>query len=260
MTNGKSTTIEAALRIAQQTLVCRFNGAACAIVAGSIMRGEGTIGSDIDLVVIYRQLDAAWRESFIEAGVPVEAFVHDPATLGWFIKQDTDLGYPVMAHMMATGRAIGTDAAFAKTLQAAAAEMLTRGPPPLTGQRRDGFRYIITDLLEDLRGERSATETRAIAANLYQSLADLTLLGRGTWSGKGKWIPRLLHRLDPQLAESFDEAFRRAFDGHSEALVSLAEQELARHGGVLFAGDKREAPPDARLTTQISPEQRGQQQ
>jgi predicted nucleotidyltransferase len=50
----------------------RYEGAAFAFAAGSIMRGEGTRLSDIDLVVIYDHLEAARRESFIVVGIPVE--------------------------------------------------------------------------------------------------------------------------------------------------------------------------------------------
>ncbi|SDI40736.1 hypothetical protein SAMN05216588_11665 [Pseudomonas flavescens] len=79
-----------ALVIANQLLRTRYAGASFAYVAGSIMRGQGTYLSDIDLVVIYDCLEAARRESFMADGVPVEAFVHDRQTLGWFI--DADVG------------------------------------------------------------------------------------------------------------------------------------------------------------------------
>jgi hypothetical protein len=181
---GEPGQIGQAISIAEHALVSRFPDAACAFVTGSILRGEGTVASDVDLVVIYDRLAAAWRESFIDGGLPVEAFVHDPETLGWFIDQDIERGYPIMADMVASGRVIGNDVVRANTLKAHAAAVLSKGPPPLTTKRCDGLRYVITDMLDDLRGKRSSAEIRAIAAQLYQPLADLTLLGRGTWSGK----------------------------------------------------------------------------
>jgi hypothetical protein len=246
MTPSEPGQIEQAISTAEHALGSRFPEAACAFVAGSILRGQGTVASDIDLVVIYDRLDAAWRESFIDGGFPVEAFVHDPETLGWFIDQDIELGYPIMADMVATGRVIGSDVVRANTLKAYAAGIISNGPPPLATKRRDLLRYVITDMLDDLRGTRSLAEIRAIAAQLFQPLADLTLLGRGTWSGKGKWIPRLLATLDRQLAQQFDDAFRLAAEGNSAAILALADNELARHGGAFFAGDKRQAPGNAR--------------
>jgi hypothetical protein len=246
MTLSESELIRKAISIAEHVLASRFRNAACGFVAGSILRGQGTVGSDIDLVVIYDRVDAAWRESFIDGGFPIEAFVHDPETLDWFIDQDIELGYPIMADMVATGHVIGGDVVRANALKAHALSIVSKGPLPLTAKSGNGLRYVITDLLDDLRGKRSSAEIRAIAAQLFQPLADLTLLGRGTWSGKGKWIPRLLDKLDPQLARDFDDAFRLAADGNSSAILALAENELTRHGGPLFAGDKREAPSSAR--------------
>ncbi|GBQ96545.1 nucleotidyltransferase domain-containing protein [Gluconobacter cerinus] len=55
----------------------RYEAASFAYVAGSIMRGEGTYLSDIDLVVIYDHREAAYRESFVVGDMPIEAIVHD---------------------------------------------------------------------------------------------------------------------------------------------------------------------------------------
>jgi len=238
--------IESALAAAGTVLATRYPEAACAFVAGSIMRGQGTATSDVDLVIVYDHLENARRESFMESGFPVEAFVHDPETLRWFIDDGMANGHPVLANMIATGRPIGPEPERASALQSAAAELISKGPAPLTGARRDALRYQITDLLDDLRDGRTPAEMRAIGAALYQPLADLVLLGRGKWSGKAKWVPRLLREIDPQLATGFDEAFQQLAFGEPARIIAHAEGELARHGGPFFAGDRREAPASAR--------------
>ena len=52
------------------------------------MVGEGTSHSDIDLVVIFASLEHARRGVFlfIYDSVPIEAFLHDPATLRYFFE------------------------------------------------------------------------------------------------------------------------------------------------------------------------------
>ncbi|WP_371814065.1 nucleotidyltransferase domain-containing protein [Ensifer sp. ENS03] len=235
-----------AVMAAEAVLAERFPQAIFAIVAGSILRGEGTQTSDIDLVVLHEALPAAWRESFHFDDFPIEAFVHDFETLNWFVDQDMAGGCPVLADMVAGGVAIGPERARAEALQAGAQQRLERGPAPLTPEIRDRLRYQITDLVDDLRDARPAAEIRAIAAELTKPLADLMLLGRGQWSGRGKWLPRLLVRADASLAERFDTALRHAGAGQAAELIRLAELELAPHGGPLFAGDRRTAPPDAR--------------
>ncbi|WP_343718207.1 nucleotidyltransferase domain-containing protein [Inquilinus sp.] len=238
---------EAALATARSVLAERYPDAHFAFVAGSIMRGQGTPHSDIDLVVMYGGIDRARRESFRAGGFPVEAFVHDRGTLRWFLDQDIARGRPSILTMVAEGRLVGPVTAGAEALRSEAAALLAKGPPPLTPERRDALRYEITDMVDDLRDHRPRQEMLAIGAALHQRLADLILLGHGRWTGSGKWIPRLLAAFDQSRSRDFEEAFRSLFaDGRADHLIAFAEAELGHHGGPLFEGDRREAPLDAR--------------
>lgn len=239
--------IEAALLAARKCLATRFNGASHLYVAGSIMRGDGNAFSDIDLVVVYPKLPRAWRESFVLDGFPIEAFVQDPETLAYFLENDAERGVPTMVHMVANGVILGDAPEQAATVQQRARQVLAAGPKPLSGAPYDTLRYILSDLADDLRAERPANEIAAIAARLYPHLIDLMLLGRNQWTGNGKWGPRLLQRHDPQLAEIAAEAFRDAVQGNAAALLSLTDQEMARHGGSYFDGFRSEAPEHARI-------------
>lgn len=236
-----------ALSIAESVLRTRYPDAAFAFVAGSIMRGQGTWLSDIDLVVVHDHLEAACRESFMAQGVPVEAFVHDQQTLKWFINEDAKRGRPSMLNMVAEGVLIGQACDAAHALRQYAADRLERGPAPLPPEALNVLRYEITDAIDDLRGIRPASEIMAIGAQLHARLVELALRGRGRWYGSGKWAPRLLNEVDPALAARFDEAFRNVFvSGNAELLIQLAERELAPHGGFLFDGDCRSAPANWR--------------
>ncbi|WP_026597286.1 nucleotidyltransferase domain-containing protein [Methylobacterium sp. 77] len=236
-----------ALTIAGTILRERYPGACFAFVAGSIMRGEGTNLSDIDLVIVFEALEAARRESFTFNGVPVEAFVHDPGTLAWFINDDAARGRPSILNMIAEGHAIGRALNRAETLRDSVSIRLRAGPPALTQAELDVFRYEITDAVDDLRGERNAPERQAIGIMLYPKMAELALRGRGQWSGVGKWLPRLLAKNDQTLGDRFDTAFRALFGaGQPDPVIALAESELAPHGGRLFDGDRRTAPANWR--------------
>ncbi len=237
---------QAALAAAEAVLNERYPAARFALAAGSIVRGEGVAGSDIDLVVVFDHLDAAWRESFMAYGFPVEAFVHDIETLNWFSDSDIATGRPEIVQMVAEGVAFGRDQEGAEAARARALSLLALGPPPLERERLDDLRYAVTDLCDDLRGVRHEAELRAIAAALYRPLADLILLGRGCWTGSGKWGPRLIAGMDPALAEAFDRAFHDVAKGTAEPLLTFAASELAHHGGPLFEGYRRVAPSSSR--------------
>ena len=224
-----------AMAIAVEALETRFPGAVCAFVAGSIMRGQGTVRSDLDLVVLYPRLDQAWRESFESNDMPVEAFVQDPSTLAHYLEQDVQSGRPIMISMVAEGRIVGTDIGLARHWQSRARGLLAAGPR----QAVDSWLlYQVSDLADDLRGLRPASEVRAIAMQLYPKLADLMLLGQGQWSGNGKWVPRRLSALGQEARDGFEAAMTAAFDGDGAALLALCDAELARYGGPLFDGYK----------------------
>ncbi|MBV7481774.1 nucleotidyltransferase domain-containing protein [Bordetella sp. BOR01] len=236
-----------ALNIIRTVIASRYQDAAYAFVAGSIMRGEGTYLSDIDVVIVYDRIDAAWREAFMADGVPVETFVHDPHTLAWFVKDDVARGRPSLLNMIAEGVVIG-DTRRARTLQQDIARQLAQGPPAMALAQLDSLRYEITDAIDDLRGERSASEIMAIGAMLHPRLVELSLRGRGRWTGTGKWVPRLLAAVDGDLAARYDQAFGALFtSGACHAVIALAEGELASYGGPLFDGDRRVAPASSRI-------------
>jgi hypothetical protein len=98
---------ERAAQAATRVLSLRYPSAMAAFVAGSVIRGEGTEFSDIDCVVLFDRLANARRESFVFEGFPIEAFVHDPETLRWFMDDDAASGRPCIVNMVAEGRLIG---------------------------------------------------------------------------------------------------------------------------------------------------------
>ena len=51
----------------------RYGAADSLLLAGSVVRGEETATSDLDLVVLYPQIEQSYRESFHQDGWPIEA-------------------------------------------------------------------------------------------------------------------------------------------------------------------------------------------
>jgi hypothetical protein len=240
--------LEAAEAMAGRVLAARYPDADAALLTGSNARGEATAGSDLDLIVLYRELPRARRESFMFEDMPVEVFLHDPETLAWYFNADREAGRPGMHNMVAEGRSVGPRPAFAERLRAQARAGLAAGPPPFKPEQLDLFRYHITDRINDLRDEREPAEVVATGVWLYDALASLILRGRGRWMGTGKWIPRHLKAFDPGLERRFSTAFEALFARcDAGPVIALAEAELAPHGGLLFDGYRSESAESARL-------------
>ena len=223
----------------------RYPNAVATFAAGSIVRGEGTPFSDLDLVVVYAELPCAYRESFRFGGYPVEAFVHDAATLEYFfLEVDGPSGVPSLPQMVVEGIEIPVSSDRSRELKQRAASVIEAGPPALDSESERRMRYFVSDLLDDLRAPRSSEELIGAGARLYEKLADYHLRRRGLWSAKGKAIPRTLHRTDSALCTVYCDAFNDLFTrGNAGAVIRLAEDLLGESGGPLFDGFRMEAPP-----------------
>ncbi len=194
--------------VAQEVLDTRFPGAMLAFVGGSFNRGEETEYSDIDLVVVFDRLENAYRESFNFGGWPVEAFVHDPETLNYFINEaDGGAGIPSLAQMIVEGKAIFGKSAqigaestpMSIKLKALALEVILAGPVAWPEEDLKTYRYVITDIVDDLRAFRSEAELHSLVSDLYNMLAEFYFRSAGHWSARRKHIPRQLKKIDPEL-------------------------------------------------------------
>ena len=226
----------------------KYAGAKIIFLAGSLVRGEGTATSDLDLVVMFCSLPQAYRESFRFRQWPVEAFVHDPDTLKYFfLERDKPSGVPSLATMVAEAIEVPGPNEFSQSLKQLAESVLSDGPPPWNQDDIDRSRYMITSLAEDLRGPRSKAESVASGAALYEAIATHYFRSRGLWSAKNKMIPRKLSETDPGFSERFVSSFADLFQaGNALKVIKIAEDVLAPDDGWLFEGYTSLAPKEWR--------------
>jgi len=217
-------------------------------LAGSVVRGEGTKTSDLDIVVVYDSLPNAYRDSYHFGGWPVEAFIHDPQTLEYFIRKDASSGVPTMSAMLSEGIELPLPSELSQRLKQRAKETLLAGPPLWKAKDIDSSRYLISDLIEDIKAPRTRSEMYATASQLYNAISNHYLRSQGLWSAKGKTIPRRLHKIDDAFAERFEGAFESVFaQGQLESVIALAMDVIAANGGFLFEGYRVEAPQEWRV-------------
>jgi hypothetical protein len=223
----------------------RYPKSKALFLAGSVVRGEATQFSDLDLVVVFEDVDHAWRESFIFGGWPVEAFIHDRQTLRYFFQEiDAKSGCPSLPQMVAESIVIADTDQFAQTLKDEARKVIADGPPRWDEVQINNKRYQITDLLDDIRDPRFPAELTASGARLYELLADFYLRSNDQWSGTGKTIPRRLRAVNSTIADQFETAFTQLFcESSARGVIELSEQILKPFGGKLFEGYRSDAPP-----------------
>jgi len=235
--------------VVRALLAERYPSAAVAFLAGSVMRGDHTSTSDLDVVVVFRQLPNAYRESLVRAEWPVEAFIHDTETLRYFCEEDCRrVGVPSLPAMISEGIELPRSSELSIELKRHANALLEAGPVPWGPREINDSRYGITDLVEDMKAPRSPDELVASATRLYPLVADHYLRSRRMWSARGKSVPRRLDAVSPTFGAQFRAAFREVFaSGATERVIELCAEVLAPDGGWLFAGYTIHAPSDWRI-------------
>jgi len=238
------------LFVSKELLESRYRGAEAIFVAGSVVRGEASTYSDLDLVVIYDRVPVAYRESFYHRDWPVEAFIHDSETIQYFFQGvDRLIGRATLAEMISEGHEIPGPTELTNGLKEKARAVLADGPPALTEDDIQDRRYQISELIDDIREPRSKAELTASATMVYGELADYYFRTHMDWTGSGKAILKRLRQEDPALARRFADAFEILFTtGHSQKVIDLAAEILAPQGGFLFDGYRRDVPRDWRMS------------
>ena len=226
-----------AIEAAQAFLAKHFPECSTAILAGSVMRGEATATSDLDIVIITTREDTPYRESFYEFGWPIEAFVHSATSYREFFFSDIKDATPSLPTMCVEGIILRDSEGLAQSIKKEARMLLEKGPEPLSPKEIIEFRYRITDWLDDFVGSEKLAESYFIANNLAVAATNLILSYHHRWIGHGKWVLRALNKFDPHLAEQLTVALENFYQrSEKEGLINYANQALDLVGGRLFEG------------------------
>jgi predicted nucleotidyltransferase len=217
-----------ALRAAVAFVVERF--APVGVVAtGTIVRGNPSPSSDVDLYVVHRDPRRQRLQRRFD-GVPFEIFVNPPERVLAYFAEERAEARPVTAHMLATGFVVLATDPVVDQLRARAATELADPPPADERELRDR-RYMIATQIDD--GEDVADADPATAALFFNQAVEGAL--RLRFRRAGLWLPRqkellaALAGLDRPLTAAAD-AFLRAPDpaerrGQARRVVELAGAE-----------------------------------
>ncbi|MGW4165051.1 nucleotidyltransferase domain-containing protein [Streptomyces sp. NPDC004788] len=214
----------------------RFPAARAAFLAGSVLTDRRTPTSDLDIVVLLDGPPAPSRENLVHRGWPVELFVQTEADWRNFADQETAKRSSPLLAMCSEGMLLVDGDGLGATLQAEARRRLAAGPPPLSDRERHYQRYVLTDLLDDLRGCTDPAERVHLVAHTLQRASELALLAGGHWLGSGKWLSRRLAAAAPRLHLALTESAAQAVTGDTDAFTAAVTEVLERAGGPLWDG------------------------
>lgn len=207
-----------------------------ALLAGSVVRGEATDTSDLDIIVFDKEIDSAYRESLIEFNWNIEVFVHNLNSYQFYFESDYKRARPSLPRMVSEGLIL-KDNGVIDSIKFQAEELLSKGPAKWSIETITTKRYFITDTLDDLIGSNDRGEGIFIANALAELVSEFVLRTNDTWIGTSKWVIRSLKHYDVKFAEQFIMAFEKFYkNGDKTEIIKLVDDVLDPYGGRLFNG------------------------
>ncbi|MES9681366.1 nucleotidyltransferase domain-containing protein [Gottfriedia acidiceleris] len=207
-----------------------------ALLAGSVVRGEATETSDLDIVIFDKSLSSSYRESLKEFGWDIEVFVHNLSTYKQFFKSDYERARPSLPMMVSEG-IILKDEGVINDIKKEANDILDKGPEKWAEDTIKVKRYFITDTLNDFIGSSNRAEELFIANTLAELVSEFVLRTNGKWIGSSKWIIRSLRQYNEEFANILVEAFDLFYTkGDKNRIIKLVDEVLQPFGGQLFEG------------------------
>ncbi|MCP3026420.1 nucleotidyltransferase domain-containing protein [Halobacillus sp. A5] len=221
---------------AKQYMEKYFANCQGALLSGSVVRGEATVASDLDIVIFDKRIKSSYRESMIDFGWAVEVFVHNLSSYQYFIEMDCKAAKPSMARMISEG-VILKDEGILESVKKEANDVLEKGPEIWSEETIRTKRYFITDVLDDFSGSDNRAEEIFTANTLADLVHEFVLRTNRHWIGSSKWIIRALKQYDEKFTDEFIEAFNVYYvTGEKNKVVQLVDKVLEPHGGRLFDG------------------------
>ncbi|MGN7410286.1 nucleotidyltransferase domain-containing protein [Sporosarcina sp. SAFN-010] len=207
-----------------------------ALLAGSVVRGQETATSDLDIVIFDDSIQTSFRESLIDYGWAIEVFVHNLTSYRNFFEMDYKIAKPSMQRMVFEGIVLKDEGIIA-SIKEEAKEILDKGPEKWSEEMIRTKRYFITDVLDDFIGCKNRAEEIFIANTLADQIQEFVLRTNGCWVGSSKWIIRSLKQYDEKFTEKFVQSFDEYYKtGEKRKVVCLCTMVLEPFGGRLFEG------------------------
>ncbi|WP_353047938.1 nucleotidyltransferase domain-containing protein [Exiguobacterium sp. s122] len=207
-----------------------------ALLAGSVVRGEATATSDLDIIIFDDTLVSSYRESFIESGWAIELFAHNLTSYRPFFEQDCRRAIPSLPRMVTEGIVL-KDTNIVEDIKREARTLLDNGPEAWSDETIEMKRYFLTDTLDDLIGYKTRAEGLFIAGTLATLVCEFILRTNRQWTGSSKWSYRALERYDPLAAQELVAVLEEYYQmNETDALIRYVDKTLSPFGGRLFAG------------------------
>lgn len=230
---------ENAIEAAKKFVEYYFPKAQAAMLGGSVAREENNENSDLDIIIITDEVITPFRQSYVEFGWNIEAFVFDNKNYMDYFEKDARRKRPSLPNMVMESIVLKENQII-KIMKKQAKSLIEKGPEKLSKEEIRDYRYEITNLLDDFEAEEDYYKNLFIVSELIEKLKQFTLLINGYWDSRGKYNVKALNNFDEQISAIFLEAMEEYYKNENkDILISLANDVLNIEGGKLFEGYRK---------------------
>lgn len=224
--------------VTERFVSANFPKASVVVLAGSTSRSQRTATSDIDLLIIGDAVFPDERVSLAATyrfeGEVFEVFAYTPEGFATWARRGFEQYRPVIVQMLMDGITV-RGAEERERHRQDWSDQYAAGPTLIPSEFAIR-RYVITDVLDDLRDSTDELERTVLASLLFERTAELVLLTNRRWIGAGKYLPRRLREFDRARAEALAAPL---LERNYELFADRVAEELEHAGGRLQEGFER---------------------
>lgn len=221
---------------AERFILHHFPKCSLAVLGGSGSRDDYSTHSDLDLVILDDSAEMACHKTTQAYEWSIECFVLTSASYREIFNEGIYAANPSLQRMLDEGYILRCEGEGVRVLEEARAD-LAFGPMPWSLNEINFQRYVITDLLEDIRGGEPSAELWFSVNKLVVVLCEFYLRVNQQWVGEGKHLFRALKSFDLSMADALELALQSLYlKGDPAPLEALILSTLAPYGGILLDG------------------------
>mgnify|MGYP000138513531 CR=1 FL=1 len=202
---------------------------------GSYAVGTQTKDSDVDIIVLSRELNNQFIETFEYEDLCIQAIVLPYSRLNELINKDYEFRDGVYLSMLNSAILLKGPESFYEATMKVVNYLYSLGPAPCNDAFYRNLRFQITSRLVDMKSNLDFGESLFIALGAIQILTQLNLGKHKQWLGyQGKHLARLLKTIDNNLYEDIQNGLSDFAASKNPSLItSVISKNLKKHGGEL---------------------------
>ena len=206
-----------------------MTGPTTVFLGGSQVINDGayaTPGSDYDILVVGKHIKHPTSITAPIGHTKFDIILRDPETLAYDFDEALRNGKGTLLHLCHFGKVIHDDLGYGPSIAAAAQDLYTKGPLPVTEESALAECKRLLEDIEDAAQNGSSSSQGILALVIAYRIGGVALRISRRWGANGKILGRFLLEHLPSIKTNIEEAFNSAVQGDFRPYTDLVSNTL----------------------------------